>query len=325
MALTYSDTVNYRGTLYLYGKSRAPFLNAIAPRTKRVFSRTYPIAQPWTLSAASQDTQAETTAAAAGTTTTVTRAQDTNVIQIMKYDVQTTFMAESLAQSFSGVNDATGAPVMSMLDFQKKAGLMQMASNMEYSLLQGAYTAESATSTNVKLRGLGEAISTNTVAAGGLKLSKEQIEECIREMVASGAPMDDLAIVVNTFNHQMLSDIYGFAPMDRNVGGVKIESFYVPGSLSTNPVKVIYSPQQSTSVVHFVDLAVCAPVFLPVAYPTDGNVEPQAARTEGVDVIFVPSSVVNGAARGGFIYCQFGFDYGPEEYHGEITGLATSA
>jgi len=325
MALTYSDTVNYRGTLYLYGVSRAPFLNAISGRTRRVYSRTFPMAQPWTLSAASQDTQSEASAAAAGTPNTITRGQDTNVIQIMKYDVQTTFMAESLNQHFSGVNDATGAPVLSMLDFQKKGGLMQMASNMEYSMLQGAYTGESATSTNCKTRGLGEGVSTNTVAAGGLALSKEMIEECIREMVASGAPMDDLAVVVNTFNHQMLSDIYGFAPMDRNVGGVKIESFYVPGSLSSAPVKVIYSPQQSTSVIHFVDLAVCAPVFLPCAYPADGNVEPQTVRDNGVDVLFVPSSVVNGAARGGFLYCQFGFDYGPEEYHGEITGLATSA
>jgi hypothetical protein len=325
MALTYSDTVNYRGVLYLYGKSKAPFLNAIAPRTARCYSRTFPIAQPWTLSAASQDTQAETTAAAAGTPTTVTRGQDTNAIQIMKYDVQTTFMAESLAGSFSGVNDLTGAPVLSMLDFQKKAGLMQMASNMEYSLLQGAYTAESATSTNVKTRGLGEAVSTNTVAAGGLKLSKEMIEELVREMVDSGAPFDNVAIVANTFNIQMLSDIYGYAPMDRTLGGVAINEFLVPGAGTNTPIKVIYSPQQSTSVVHLVELSVCRPVFLPVAYPADGNVEPQSVMENGVDVMFVPSSVVNGAARGGFLYTQFGFDYGPEEYHGEITGLATSA
>jgi hypothetical protein len=325
MALTYSDTVNYRGTLFLYGKSRAPFLNAIAPRTARCYSRTFPIAQPWTLSAASQDVIAETTSAGAVTPTTVTRGQDTNTIQIMKYGVQTTFMAESLAGSFSGVNDLSGAPVMSMLDFQKKAGLMQMASNIEYSFLQGTYVAESATSTAVATRGLGEAVSTNTVAAGGLKLSKEMIEECVRAMVDSGAPFDDVAIVANTFNIQMLSDIYGYAPMDRTVGGVAINQILVPGAGSNKPIRVIYSPQQSTSVIHLVDLSVCRPVFLPVVYPRDGNVEPQSAQTEGVDVIYVPSSVVMGAARGGFLYTQIGFDYGPEEYHGEITGLATSA
>jgi hypothetical protein len=322
MALTYSDTVNYRGVLYLYGKSKAPFLTAISGNTKRCFSRTFPIASPWTLSAASQDTQAETTAAAAGTPTTVSRGQDTNAIQIMKYDVQTTFMKQSLANSFSGVNDASGAEVLDELGFQRKAGLMQMAKNIEYSFLQGAYTAESATSTNVKTRGLKEALATNTVPAGSKKLEKSMIEELVREMIASGAPFNSVVMVANAFQMQQLSDIYGYAPMDRTVGGVAIEQFLVPGA---GVIRVLFSPEMPTDEVYLAETSVMAPVFLPVSYVGDGNVEPQNIRENGIDVLFQPSTVVMGAARGGFLYTQVGLDYGPEEYSGAITGLATSA
>jgi hypothetical protein len=44
----------------------------------------------------------------------------------------------------------------------------------------------------------------------------------------------------------------------------------------------------------------------------------------GIDVLYQPVATT-AAARGGFLYTQIGLDYGPEEYHGSITGLATSA
>jgi len=322
MALTYSDTANYRGVLYLYGKSKAPFLAAIGGRSKRTSVRTFPVASPWTLSAASQDTQAETTAAAAGTPTTISRGQDTNVCQIMKYDVMTTFMKQSLSGSFSGVNSLDGTEVLDELGFQKKGALMQLAKNIEYSMLQGAHTAESATSTNVKMRGLIEAIDTNTVAAGGLKLSKEMIEELVREMVDSGAPFDSVTMVCNAFQMQMISDIYGYAPQDRTMGGVAIDSFLVPGA---GVVRTLFSPEMPTDEVYLAEMSVMAPVYLPVSYAPDGNIEPSTVQAGPVDVLYQPASVVMGAARGGFFYTQVGLDYGPEEYSGSITGLATSA
>ncbi len=321
MATTDSDNVNYRGVLYLYGATRAPFLAAIAPRTKRSGTWTYPIAVPWTLSSASQDTQSEDTAAAAGTPTTISRGQDTNVAQIMKYDVKTTFRKESTKGQFSGVNSNDPNPVLSELDFQKKGGLIQMAMNMEYSLLQGSYTAESTSATNTTLRGLKNAITTNTVAGGSKKLSKAMIEEVVREMAASGAPFDNVVMLCNSFQMQMLSDIYGYAPQDRTIGGVAIERFLVPGA---GVIRALYSPQMPTDEVYLAEMSVCAPVFIPVSYPDDGNVEPSIDMVNGVDVLYQPLSIT-AAARGGFLYSQFGFDYGPEEYHGSITGLATTA
>jgi hypothetical protein len=321
MATTDSDNANYRGVLYLYGKSKAPFFSAIASRAYRTTSRTFSLASPWTLSAGSQNTQSEDTAKAAGTVETIDRGQDTNTIQIMKYDKQVTFMKQSLAQEFTGVNNAEDAPVLDELGFQKKGGLMQMATDIEYSFLQGTETVVGTSATNCKTGGLKTKIVTNSVAGGAAKLTKDMIEELVQEMVTSGAPFDKVAFLCNAFQMQQLSDIYGYAPQDRAIGGVAIEQFLVPGA---GIIRALYSPQMPTDEVYLCELSVCAPVWLPVSYVPDGNVEPQTDSLNGVDVLWQPSTVVLGAARGGFLYTQIGLDLGPEEYHGSITGLATS-
>jgi len=322
MALTYSDTANYRGVLFLLGKTRAPFLNAIAGRARRTGVWTFPLGSPWNLSAASQDAIAETTSVSAGTPTTVTRGQDSNVIQIMKKDIAVSFKKQSLAGSFSGINSNDAGEVLDELGFQKRAQLMQLAIDMDFSCLQGSYTAESATSTITTTRGLKNAITTNSVAAGSKKLEKAMIEELVREMIDSGAPFDNIIMVCNAFQMQMLSDIYGFAPMDRTRGGVAIDSFLIPGA---GEIRTLFDPHMPTDEIYLAEMSVCAPVFVPVEYIPDGNITPQKMSENGVDVLFQPSSPDRGAARGGFFYTQFGFDYGPEEYHGSITGLATSA
>jgi hypothetical protein len=65
----------------------------------------------------------------------------------------------------------------------------------------------------------------------------------------------------------------------------------------------------STSVLGVFDLSVCAPVWLPVP---------------GKGLLFYEELARNGAGIRGQLYGQCGLDYGPEEYHGSITGLATS-
>lgn len=322
MATTDSDTVNYRGVLYLLGANQAPFLASIGGRTKRSTAWTYPVAQPYSVSAASQDTMSEDDAAGTLTPTTVARGQDVNVAQIMLYTVKTTFKKQSIIGQMSGLNTNDGNPVLDELGFQKRAGLVQMAKNMEYSLLQGAYVPEGTSATNTTTRGLKNAITTNTVAGGSLKLSKSMIEELVREMIASGAPFMDPVALVNAFQMQMLSDIYGFAPQDRTTGGVAIDRFLVPGA---GVLSVMFSPQMPNDEFYIVERSVCSPVFVPASvYEPDGNVAPSVDPINGVDVLWQPTAISN-AARGGFLYAQFGFDHGPEEYHGSITGLSTTA
>ena len=61
---------NYLGELYLIGANQTPFLNMIGGLTgggKTTKSFQFSLAQPYNLSSASQDTQSEDTAKAAGT------------------------------------------------------------------------------------------------------------------------------------------------------------------------------------------------------------------------------------------------------------------
>jgi hypothetical protein len=318
-----SDTLNYRGELFAIGAQQAPFLAAIARNAKRVSAQKFPIAVPWALGAAAQTVQSEDAAMAEAEPTTTTLAQDSNVIQIQKYDVEATLLKQSLNGQFSEINaDGFGA-ALSNLEFQKMVGLKQLAVNFDYSCLQGTFVDVGTSATAVATRGLKSAITTNTVAAGGKKLEKSMLAELVREMIASGAIWQDVAFVCNAFQYQMLDDIYGFAPMDRMTGGTAISRFFVPGGPATG-IPALFDPQMPTDEAYLVDLALCAPVFLPVPASMDEVNESAMYAADGIDVAYYTKGTV-AAKKGGFLYMQAGFSYGAEEMHGAITDLATSA
>jgi hypothetical protein len=306
MAYTDKADLNYLGDLFLIGANQTPFLNMIGGMTggKSYRSFQFPLAQPWNLSAASQNTQSEATSAAAGTPTTITRAQDYNVAQIMKYDISVSYAKKSSTGEFSGIQVTGDQPVKDELAFQKSGALRQMAIDTEFSFLQGTFVDVSAPATNQTTRGIIEGTTTNAVAAGSATLSKDLIQELMRTMAGSGSQFVNPVIFVNAFQKQKLSDIYGYAPTDRNVGGVNIKQ--IETDFAT--LGVVYAPQMTTSVLLIADMSVCAPVFVPY---------------EGQAVSFTDTAVT-AAQKGGFWYTQVGLDYGPEEYHGKITGLATS-
>ena len=320
MAYTDSDTANYRGELYLIGAYQTPFLSMIGGLNTgaRSNSFAFPLAQPYSLNAATQNIQSETTSAAAGTPETYTRSQDVNTCQIMKYDAATTFKKQSTYGKMSGINTGVGNPVTNELSAQKAGGLRQMSIDVEYSLLNGIYVADGAAADDTAMRGIvtASAAGTNTVAAEAAVLSKELIDELLLEMATNGALFTNPVIFVNGFNKQKLTDIYGYVPTDRNVGGLNIMN------IETDFAKmgIVYDPQMDSDDLLIADLAYCKPVFVPVAYDgEDFNVDMAA----GSDVLWVPTAIT-AAKKGGFYYTQIGLDYGPEQYHGTITGLATS-
>jgi hypothetical protein len=323
MALTDSDTLNYRGELFAIGAQQAPFLAAIAGNAKRTATQKFPIALPWSLSAAAQTVQSEDGAAAEGIPTTATIAQDSNVIQIQKYDVEATLLKQSVNGQFSGLNIDGYAKGLTGIEFQKMVGLKQLAVNADFSFLQGTFVDVGTSATAVATRGLKNALTTNTVACGGLKLSKAMIEEIVREMVASGALWGNTAFLCNAFQFQMLDDIYGFAPMSRTEGGTAISRFFVPGGPASG-IPALFDPQMPTDEAYIVDLALCSPVFLPVPPSMDEVNQSASYAANGLDVAYYTKGTI-AAKKGGFLYMQIGFDYGAEEMHGALTGLATSA
>jgi hypothetical protein len=306
MAYTDREDSNYLGELFLIGANQTPFLNMIGGmgngKTSKSFK--FPVAQPWALSSASQDTQSEATAAATQTETTITRAQDYNVCQIMKEDVGVSFAKQSTTGEFAGIQVMGDQPVEDEFEFQKEGQLRQIAINVEYSYLNGTFTDSSVATTNQQTRGAITATTTNAVNAASATLTKALVDQLMRTMAGNGSVFRQPVIFCNAFQKQKLSDIYGYAPTDRTIGGVNIQTIWTDFA----EVGVVYAPQVPAATLWLGDVAVCSPVFVP---------------HEGNAVSFTDIGIV-AAKRSGFWYLQTGIDYGPEEYHGKITSLATS-
>ena len=315
MAYTDREDLNYLGELYLVGAYQTPFLNMIGGLNPTMSTQSFPfpIAQPWSLTAASQPAITEADSVSSNTATTVTRGQDTNTVQIFQETIEVSHAKLSTYGESGPIS--TGytpdlaiqgdQPVKNELEFQKMAALRQIAIDADYSMLNGAFQEATSAATAAKMRGIITACSTNTVAAGSATLSKPLVDELLRTMANNGAEFNNMVILVNGFQKQKLSDIYGYAPEDRNIGGVNIKVIETDFA----QVGVVYAPNVPAATLLCADMAYCNAVVCPV--PGKGSV-------------FYEDLAQTAASQKGQIYGQLGINYGPEEFHGTITGLATS-
>lgn len=314
-AATSWNCPNYTGELYLIGANQTPFLNMIGGlqggriRTVRDFQ--FPLAQPWALESASQPEITETGSLTAPDPWTYVRGQDVNTVQIFHRQVSISYVKQSVtgqitADTTTKLVDGTDAqPVGSELDFQISAHMRQIAIDVEYTFLNGTYSQATSAAIAAKSRGIVTATTTSKVNASSATLTKALFDQLLRTMAAAGAQFLNPVVFCNAFQKQKLSDIYGYAPQDRNIGGVNIKQIETDFAM----LGVVWAPQMTTSILLVADLAVCQPVFLPVP---------------GKGVLFYEELARTGASEKGQIYGQIGLDYGPEEMHGQLYGLATS-
>lgn len=306
---------NYTGELYMIGANQTPFLNMIGglegDRVRTVTSLEFPLAQPWALEAASQPAITETASLTAPDPWTYVRGQDTNTVQLFHRSVSISYLKQSqggsvTADATTGLVDINeNQPVQNEKDFQIGAHLRQTAVNVDYTYLNGAYQKATAAGVAPKSRGIITAATTNTVNASSATLTRTLFNTLIRTMAGNGAEFRNSVVFCNAFQKQLLTEIYGYAPQDRNVGGMNIKTIETDFA----EFGVVWAPNVPTNTLLIADLAVCKPVFLPVP---------------GKGVLFYEELSKTGAAEKGQLYGQIGLDYGPEEFHGTITGLATS-
>jgi len=313
-AATVWNCPNYTGELYLIGANQTPFLNMIGglqgANIRTVSDFQYPLAQPWALESASQPAITETASLTAPNPWTYVRSQDVNTCQIWQRQVSVSYAKQSVigqvtADGTTGLVMLDQQPVQNELDFQITAHMRQIALDVDYTFLNGAYQQATNAGVAAKTRGVITGAATNSVAAGGAALSKAVIDQLLRTMASNGAEFINPVVFCNAFQKQAFSDIYGYAPNDRNVGGVNIKTVETDFAV----LGIVWAPNVPAATVAIIDMAFCAPVFLPV--PNKG-------------VLFYEELSRTGASEKGQIYGQIGLDYGPEEYHGKITGLATS-
>jgi hypothetical protein len=300
---------NYAGELFTADMINTPFLSMIGGLTggKQTDNFEFPVDSTYSMPAAAQPGITETASLTAPTAIGYSRDQKTNVTQIFHEKVSISYVKSSNAGRMSGLNTAgqqNNAP--SEKDFQIARALEKIGRDIEYTCLNGVYQVATSAAVANKTRGMISLCSTgSTVAAAGASLSKSLIDTLFRTMYSNGAMFKNMVLWVNGFQKQVISGLYGFAPQDRNVGGVNIKQI----ETDFGNIGIALCRFMPIDTILASEMSAISPVFQPV--PEKGN-------------FFYETLAKAGASEDGQIFGQFGLAHGDIALHGTITGLATS-
>lgn len=302
----------------MIGANQTPFLNMCGGLSGAgatlVGDFQFAVAQTYALETAAQPAITENASKTVPTAISHVRSVDYNTCQIFHEAVEVTYAKQSVrgqvtADPTTGLIDLSGGgqPVQNERDFQIQAQLRHIAIDVEKTFLEGTYQQATDADTAPQCRGIVSACSTNAVNASSAQVSRTLVNSLVQSMAENGAEFRQPVIFCGMYVMQKLGEIYGLAPRDRSLGGVSVREILIDGLNS--PVSIVWAPKLTTSTLLLADMAVCKPVFLPV--PNKG-------------VLFYEELDGGGAVELGQLYGQIGLDYGPEEFHGKITSLATS-
>ena len=316
----YTDsTSNYLGALYVVGENRTPALTMIGGMRgyKPAPGFEFAMEQYVALESAAQRTVHEGNAVS-GTATqrTYVKAQRTNTAQIGYYPIVVSYAKASERLKLAGVSYNTPAEVMEAeLDFQTRMTLMQMAVDLEYSILQGTYLTKSAYDANSTTRGLIEAAEGGT-SSGGLNytdassaaLTKALVDGVVKKIADSGAPMTRPVMFANSFQIMKLSELYGWSPVGGSgtgLGGIKVERVLT----DFFEFEVVFDAYMPTDTILFADM---------------DKVQLRGVEVPGKGAIILEEKASTAASTNYMLYYQLGLDYSDPNFHGSLYGLATS-
>ena len=310
---------NYTGELFTADAEATPLLAMAGGLTggKKTDNQDFPTSQEYDYPSLAQPGIDETASLTAPTAISHVRSQVLNTTQIFHEQVSLSYVrlankgrltADEVSTLGYGVYSKQEVdPVQSELDFQIARALNHIARDVEYSIINGSYTQAVLVTTDFAMRGLMECASdaSTTVAAGAADLSKALINELLRTMYAAGATFENPVFVVNAFQKQQISDIFGYAPTDRNIGGLNINQV----ETDFGRFGVVLSRFMDTDDMLVADMNYVSPVFQEVP---------------GKGLLFYEPLSKTGASESGQVFGMIGLDHGPEWKHGSITGLSTS-
>lgn len=235
------------------------------------------------------------------------RSEVSNVVQIFEYGIEISYSKlAAIGQLADSASPILGdQPVSNELEFQEALKLDRCSEDMELSFLNGTFTNPSDNMTGRRTRGVSTALTTNTVNASSTDLALSQIKDLIRQMHGSRARFIRPVFMGSALQIDRLNDIYGFAPDSRMVGGVNIQRVITP----YGEFGVVINRHATASELLVLDLAFIKPVVMPI--PGKGE-------------LFFEPKADTGAAVKAMLYGEWGIQYGPERFHGKITGLTTS-
>ena len=310
---------NLAGQLFTPSKVATPFLDRI-PLAGDVNSQEFAMSSSYDMEAASQPAITETASLTAPTPVSYVRDNEKNVTQIFQKKVSVSYAKQSAAGRMKRIEVSTSGaaydefgenPVSDELAFQTQANMDQIKMDMEYSFLNGTYALSTSSAVAFKTRGVITGSTVNTVAAGGINITKAIMDSLFKEMADNGAfdRGGNFSIMCNSWNKQLLTDIYTFVPQDRNVGGSNITMIETDFGI----FEIAYVPRIPAATIGVFNMSEMAVAFQPVPNkPADEN-----------RVILEPLGKI-GAGDDWHLFTQAGIDYGSAYFHGTVTGTSIS-
>lgn len=310
---------NFSGELFTADAINTPFLTMIGGLSgggKTTSNFEFPTSSEYAFPAAAQPNISETGSLTAPVVVlpqvppvqnqNVVRAQVTNVTQIFQEAILLSYVKQSNMGRMSGLNTAGDVNnVADELAFQQKIKLQKIARDVEFTFIQGTYALAANQGQANRTRGMiaACALAGGTAQNGaGVQLSLPLMQALFLAMFNAGAPFSNLVLYVGGAIKQRLSALYGFAPTDRNVGGVAIKQL----ETDFGPVGIVISRFAPANTVLAIEVSACSPVFQPV--PKKG-------------VLFYEPLSKTGAAESGQIFGQIGLDHGPAFAHGVLSNV----
>lgn len=303
---------NYFGELFTADMTNTPFLSMIGGQNggMQTDNFEFPTAVLYDHETAAQPAITETASLTAPTAIEYVRSQVKNVTQIFQEAVMLSYAKLSNRGRLSGINTAGKQNnAQDELNWQIALQLQKIARDIEYTNLNGVYSLAANAGQANKTRGILAAVDLDggtVIDAEGAALSKTFMNNLFREMFANGAPFSMPVIWVNGYQKQAISTLYGYAPEDRNVGGVNIKQLETDFGLVGIAPAHRFMP---TTTLLCAEMSVINPITQPV--PGKGN-------------FFYEVLAKTGASENGQIFGQYGLDHGPAFVHGKIENLQDS-
>jgi hypothetical protein len=303
---------NYAGMLSTADLENTPFLAMIGGLNglKQTSNSEFPTSSEYDYPTAAQPAITETASLTAPTALEGVRGQVKNVAQIFQQAVQISYEKLANGGRMSGINSVGQTNnVDDELAWQINYNLKKIARDIEYTIFNGVYQISTSAAVANKTRGMIAATSLTggtSTDASAATLSKTLVEGLLQSMFENGAVMTNPVIWVNGFQKRKLSEIYGYAPTDRNVGGINIKQIETDFGVIGVADAHRFMPTDTLLVA---DMDKVNGVVQPV--PGKGN-------------FFYETLAKTGASENGQIFGKFGLDHGPAFAHGTLTNLATS-
>lgn len=304
-----------RGALYALTPQETPFLSAIGAES---FARGDKVINAkswdWTKydlrapSSSNQVSESATFKAPTGRD----RSQVSNVIEIYEETFEVSLLQQGATGNFSGDNNSQPGVVNDEELFQRSVKEAEMKRDVEASFLNGTYHASTGPTDAAHTRGIGNAITTNVIAAATAALTEQMIKDLMRTSYDNGARGSRRTLMMNSWQKAAITTAFkgtGYYQTSRTLAGVAIDQILTDFG-SGGYLDILLNPMMDQDKIFLVDFDQCRPVY----FNTPAS-QPDLAWKKLPEV---------GRSQAYSTHLHIGLEYGLERSHAKITGLATS-